>query len=421
MSVGDLPFLAALVALAGLIHLLPWLRLRQGVLAAGSAVFLYSNFAVIDDAIIAMTSFAMMVVFVASGFLAAKIVARLPPAMRRWGIGGYVGALMLWFCIMKHYQFLGVALPLDRLGYWPIIGLSYMIFRQIHFLVDSAEGEITDATAWDYLNWQFNFLTLCAGPIQRFQDFRESWRVLTPVYQGTRDIGTAYCRLLLGALKVGALGEWVLAATLKAGDHQRYLVHAHDWLAFAVIFYGFPLYVFLNFSGYCDIVIAGAGLLGMRLPENFNQPYVSRNMIDFWTRWHMSLGLWIRDYLFTPLLKTGLERWPSHAGLINNVTYFISLFLVGVWHGSTVNFAIFGLLNGAGVATAKAWETHLIARLGRKGFRAYLERKGLRVAMVALTLHFVCFALLFFPPDLNGRLTFLRHLFDLHPPAAQEQ
>ena len=168
----------------------------------------------------------------------------------------------------------------------------------------------------------------------------------------------------------------------------------------AVICYIFPLHIYFNFSGYCDIVIGAAALLGIRLPENFSYPFFSRNMIEYWTRWHMTLGFWIRDYLFSPLYKSLVEQWPQSFRSLAVLSYFIAFFLNGLWHGSSWNFVVFGLINGVGVSAAKLWETVLISRIGRSGLRTYLQRPWIRRAAIFATFHYVCFATYFFNTDL---------------------
>ena len=91
----------------------------------------------------------------------------------------------------------------------------------------------------------------------------------------------------------------------------------------------------------------------MKLPENFNQPYLARNVLDFWTRFHRTLGFWIRDYLFLPLYKSVAERWPKRADSLAFLCYFVAFFVAGVWHGPTANFAVFGLLQAVGASAAK--------------------------------------------------------------------
>jgi alginate O-acetyltransferase complex protein AlgI len=146
----------------------------------------------------------------------------------------------------------------------------------------------------------------------------------------------------------------------------------------------------------------------MKLPENFDQPYLARNVIDYWTRFHRTLGFWIRDYVFLPLYKGVAERWPDQAESLAFLCYFVAFFLIGIWHGPTWNFVVFGLLQSIGVSAAKLWERHLLKQRGRTGLKEYLQSRRIRTAAIAGTLHFEFFSLLFFPVDLPTALKMLR-------------
>jgi alginate O-acetyltransferase complex protein AlgI len=315
------------------------------------------------------------------------------------------------FLILKKYQFLGPILPHRILTLnVVIVGLSYMLFRQIHFVVDMAQGQIEQVSLWDYLNYQFNLFGLLAGPIQRYQDFRESWVALHPLADDWSKQLRITARLFTGVVKLALIAPFFLHWAESAYVRQLHVWKPEDVARFAKLFYAYPAYIFFNFSGYCDVVIAGAALVGIRLPENFNHPYFARNMIDYWTRWHMSLTNWIRDYLFTPLYKYGAEKWPTRSKALTYACYFITLTLVGVWHGSTWNFVIFGLLNGVGVMVTKMWEQNIIRRRGRAGLREYLKSPSIHAIAWVMTMNFVCLTLLFFP---TGRARFLyRFVFE---------
>jgi len=175
-----------------------------------------------------------------------------------------------------------------------------------------------------------------------------------------------------------------------------------------LLVYAYAFRIYFDFAGYSDIAIGLGILFGINLPENFDRPYLARNMIEFWTRQHITLGLWIRDYLFIPLYRFFATRWPRSAGRAVYLCYFVAFFLAGIWHGATTNFVVFGLLHGLGVSVAKMWETRLVKRRGRAGYKKYLQDPRTRVVSIALTLHFVAFAFLFFTPDLGKTLSELR-------------
>ena len=147
-----------------------------------------------------------------------------------------------------------------------------------------------------------------------------------------------------------------------------------------IFFYSYAIFMYFNFSGYCDIVIAAAKLIGLTLPENFNRPYVARNVIDYWNRWHISLTHWIRDYVFMSSYKVVVKRSPARAKQLGYGLLFLSLFLAGVWHGSTAGFAVFGAIHGIGAATNQFYADTLRSWLGREGFNKYLRNRFYRVA-----------------------------------------
>jgi D-alanyl-lipoteichoic acid acyltransferase DltB (MBOAT superfamily) len=126
----------------------------------------------------------------------------------------------------------------------------------------------------------------------------------------------------------------------------------------------------------------------------------------------MTLSFWIRDYVFTPLYKAIAERWPRAATTAVYPCYFVAFFLAGVWHGSTFNWVIFGMLHGAGVSAAKLWETFLTRRWGRKGFKEYLQNRAIRIAAIAATLNFICFTFVFFTPDMQRKWTIAKAIWN---------
>jgi D-alanyl-lipoteichoic acid acyltransferase DltB (MBOAT superfamily) len=331
-----------------------------------------------------------LVAFVLTGYVAALILARKPSTTL---LAGYIIALTVAFVVLKRYSFLQLVGgdTLLSLGI-DLIGLSFIFFRQIHYVVDVKQGEIKETPLLGYLAYQLNPFTLLAGPIQRYQRFHEDWQTLTPKHPDDHALRMTFLRILLGVIKVAFIADFCLALATSPPEWAGSLGGR------LILFYFFPLYVYFNFAGYCDIVIGAASLVGVRVPENFDKPYLARNMIDFWTRWHRTLSFWIRDYLFTPLYMAIARRQPGWAPSLAFVCYFIALFLAGVWHGATWNFVVFGVLNGLGVSAAKVWENAIIARSGRKGLRAYLANKPIRWIACIATIHFVCLTQVFLRP-----------------------
>jgi D-alanyl-lipoteichoic acid acyltransferase DltB (MBOAT superfamily) len=281
-----------------------------------------------------------------------------------------------------------------------------MLFRQIHFVVDCAQSQAEKISLWTYINYQINFLTLVAGPIQRYQEFAAYWANPTPILHTNHDILKAYLRIFIGVICVAGISSTLfefhagLQDKLEAvGKSNSVNPSLQTTLAIVLYVYVYPLYLYFNFAGYCDIVIGGAALIGLRLPENFTQVHLSRNILDFWTRWHQSLGLWVRDYLFTPMYM-GLVRWNAKAaGSLAFICYFLAFVIMGVWHGTGTGFFIFGLMHGLGGSLTKLWETYLLKRRGRKWLKEYLSINWVRRVAIFLTLNYFAVSLLFFSSD----------------------
>jgi D-alanyl-lipoteichoic acid acyltransferase DltB (MBOAT superfamily) len=402
LSVCSLEFLVALILLSSILFRLPGARPRQAVLATCSAGFLYSQ-------IPNLTSWIVVAVFLLSGYGCARLLRRRPS---RALFTAYLVVLITAFAFLKKYDFLSLVLPQHIFAHpVGIVGLSYMLFRQIHFIIDAMQEQIEHFSLWTYLNYQLNPFTLLAGPIQRYQPFRESWAGLTPVLGDRHEILSAYLRVLIGMIKVAGVSFvfQTVHGSLVAQFEGAGSAAGSGWAAlvkFVLMMYCYLFYMYFNFSGYCDIVIAGASLVGIRLPENFNWPFLSRNLLEYWSRWHITLGLWIRDYLFTPIYKAGVQRWPRRASMVAVAGYFVAFSVAGVWHGSTWNFFVYGLLHGAGVSAAKLWENAIVRRSGRPGLRRYLQSSFIRWAAIVGTFHYACFTLFFFAFDLDrgGRI-----------------
>lgn len=418
MSVTSVEFVALVLLLGALLFYVPGRLARQTLLFATNLGVLY--WASVSDGVApsAWTALAATA-FLLSGYGVARLLQRSPHAAI---LPTYLLLLISAFVFLKKYSILELVLPPGLLQHpVSIVGLSYMLFRQIHFLVDAAQSQIDRPRLWTYLNYQIGFTTLLAGPIQRYQDFARDWDRSAPLDLEALERLALYQRIFIGIIKVvvfaaactslydasyAALRD-ALGPVGDAAAPSRLFVSRH----FLMMFYAYPAFVYFNFSGYCDIVIGAAGLLGMRLPENFDRPYVSRNMIEFWTRQHMTLSFWIRDYLFTPMYKAIVSRQPGMAQAAAFACYFVAFLLAGIWHGSTMNFVVFGLLHGIGVSAVKLWETVLVKRVGRQGLKRYLQVGWIRIVATVATLHFVSFAFMFFTPDLDRKLGVLRGVF----------
>jgi D-alanyl-lipoteichoic acid acyltransferase DltB (MBOAT superfamily) len=267
------------------------------------------------------------------------------------------------------------------------IGISYLSFRLVH-LVQEVRNEVVEMpTFWEYMAFAFFIPTLSIGPISPYSRFiasvHEPDRKRTP-------LGRSVLRIIVGFTKYMFLGtlvnQFTYAGLLRDG-------HPHAMIDLLIAIPAYAVYLYCNFSGFCDMVIGVSGWLNIEVAENFDRPFLARNIQEFWNRWHMTLSNWIRDMIFTPLLL--VRQWdPKITDHAIAVAIFISFLLAGVWHGKGVNFAIFGALQGLGLVTVHYYTIWLKKRLGREGFAAY--RKNRMIAVAGRVTNFVYFSLTLF-------------------------
>jgi len=166
-------------------------------------------------------------------------------------------------------------------------------------------------------------------------------------------------------------------------------------LPVAMVFY--YLYLYCNFSGFCDMAIGAAALIGIPVAENFDSPLLARNMRDFWNRWHITLSQYMRDVVFAPLSKTLVRAFgPARANHAIALTIIVVFLLIGIWHGVGWNYAAFGLAQALGVVTVHYYTLFLKRQLGRDGFKAYHENPWIHAAAVTLTFAYCAASLLLF-------------------------
>jgi D-alanyl-lipoteichoic acid acyltransferase DltB (MBOAT superfamily) len=380
-----LQFLAYACGAAILFNLSRKLAWRQGVLLLVSVGFL--TFFSSD-----IRAFVPLVAFILLGFVGLRLM-QAGATFLFWPL---VIAALGTFVWLKEYGFVPASLFLQ----YPYVtlGLSYILFRVLHLIIDSRSQYSAlprRIGIVSYLNYTLNFTTLVAGPIQRYKEFASMQLAEVPLELGLVTGGEAFERIIRGFFKVNVLS---LFLSMAQGTALNSLYAAHSFwprvYAGVAVAGVYPFYLYCNFSGYIDIVIGIARFLRLRLPENFNRPFASENYIEFWSRWHITLSTWISIYVYTPLMVRFIKRWPAPGAdsFLAAIAYFVTFFLVGVWHGQTFMFLLFGFLLGLGMSVTKIYQALMTRmdrdayhKLGRNGFYNALAR-GLTFTWSAFTL-----------------------------------
>lgn len=276
------------------------------------------------------------------------------------------------------------------------LAISFFTFEFVHVLVDVYLGKIVRLPLLEFAVFSMFFPTLVAGPIKRFQSFAPQVRAITvpPAPSFMLDI----YRIVMGLAKKTIIADSMtvfIQPILAPSDAFGRLDYWAAFLAYAAKIY-------FDFSGYSDIAIGISGLLGLRIPENFEIPYWAPNIAQFWRRWHISLSSWIRDYIFIPL---GGSRGSPFVTIVN---LLIAMALAGLWHGAAWTFAVWGLWHGAGLAVCRIWQLGVVPRV------AFLSKGGafIHAASIALTFGFVGTGwLLFAAPSFANAYHAFVHLF----------
>lgn len=395
MEICSIAYLLAVCGIVIVFQLLPFAGWRRIFFGLSNALFVASF---VPNA----QSWIWFAIFV-GGTYAALLLVRARPGRRVVWVSILI--FIPLFTFIKRYSFIPSIVPIEF--FWAswsaplvVVGISYMLFKFIHMLVDESQRQLAAFTFFSYLNYQLAFFTLVAGPIQRYNDFKRSWDEMDFEPLEAKEGWLAWNRILTGLIKMHliapVIGDICDQARMTALLHRA----NHEW-ATMVLFYAFPVYLYFNFSGYTDAAIGSARLLGFKLPENFNRPYLARSVLDFWNRWHMSLSQWIRDYVFMTSYKAAATNFPHWSRGWSYGLLFVALLITGIWHGTTAGFWVFGILNGVGVAANRAYADVLKSFLGRAGVERYLRNRLIESLAIVATFHYVCFCHLAFASNVG--------------------
>jgi len=271
------------------------------------------------------------------------------------------------------------------------LGYSYMAFRLLHVLRDKQNGRLPkDASLAEFASYVVFFPAFTAGPIDRVQNFLKKLREnlqLTP----SRFI-PGMERLSMGVFKKFVVADSLALIALSSQNAGQIQSGLWGW----VIVYAYAFRILLDFSGYTDIAIGIGIFAGIQLPENFNHPYLKNNLTEFWNNWHMTLTQWFRAYFFNPLtrsLRSAKVNIPLPAIII--LGQFSTMVLIGLWHGISWNFVVWGIWHGAGLFLHNRWSAWVKnSSLQKQPF--YTDGKIIRAAGILLTFHYAALGWIWF-------------------------
>ena len=347
--------------------------------------------------------FLLLVFAATSDFLIAQAIARSKGrTARRWLVALSVAVNLGMLGYFKYTNFLvDIANQLFGQGFLQFqniflpVGISFFVFQSMSYTIDVYRGQLQPLRNWlDYLFYLSFFPQLVAGPIVRARDFIPQIR--REPFVSREMFGTGVFLILTGLFKKAIISDYISLNFVDRVFDEPLLYTGFECLAGI---YGYALQIYCDFSGYSDMAIGIALLLGFHFPKNFDAPYKSATITEFWRRWHISLSSWLRDYLYISLGGNRKGRLRTYGNLL------LTMLLGGLWHGAAVRFILWGGLHGVALALHKLW----LARVPGAKVRGCEMHWWSRAAGIFLTFNLVSLGWLMFRAESMQTVSLMLH------------
>lgn len=266
------------------------------------------------------------------------------------------------------------------------IGLSYLSFKVIQIIIEIYDGKITKIKVIDFINFILFFPTLSSGPIDRWKRFEENLNTKAEKDEYINEY------LLVGLKKIfiAIIYKFIIAYLIDTYwlltiPKEISILNSINYM------YSYTMYLFFDFAGYSLFAIGTSYIFGIKTPENFNKPFLSKDMKEFWTRWHISLSQWFGDYIFSRFVLNSMrkKRFKNRV-TASHVAQIITMFVMGLWHGLTVYYIIYGIYQGVALVLTDIYQ--------RKSsfYKKNKKKKWFNYIQIVITFHIVCFGMLIF-------------------------
>lgn len=265
------------------------------------------------------------------------------------------------------------------------LGVSYMTFKVLQIIFETYDGIIKEPIGLiDYLQFLLFFPTISSGPIDRSRRFMEDIHQTIPREEYVELLGTGLFRLLLGLVyKVVLSGLLYLA--MNHIPHKGLLFTTVSYM------YLYTFYLFFDFAGYSLMAVGVSNIMGIQTPMNFNKPFLSIDIKDFWNRWHISLSTWLRDFIFSRIvMKSMRHKWFKTRLTTAMVAYMLNMIFMGFWHGLSWSYIIYGVYHGVLMAGFEWYQKK------SKFYKKYKQKTAYKVVSWFVTMHLVMIGLLIF-------------------------
>ncbi|PDZ12813.1 D-alanyl-lipoteichoic acid biosynthesis protein DltB [Bacillus pseudomycoides] len=273
-------------------------------------------------------------------------------------------------------------------------GMSYVTFRAVQMVFEIRDGLIKEFSFFNFWEFVLFFPAISTGPIDRYRRFQKDIQKPPSAEEYQKLLYTGINRIFQGFLY-----KFIIAYLLQKHFVDAVFANQDTIFSNAIYMYSYSLYLFFDFAGYSAFVIGVSYMMGIKTPENFNKPFISRNIKDFWNRWHMTLSFWFRDFIYMRFVFFATKKkLLKNRYTISYIGAFLNFFIMGVWHilGEHVyQYIIYGLYHTVLFISFDIFERN------NKKHKFWPNNKFMHVLAVVITFHFVCFGFLIFSGHLN--------------------
>lgn len=293
----------------------------------------------------------------------------------------YFGALL---CVLSPLAISKIAglFSANILGF---LGISYITFKVVQIIIESYDGIIKKISALEFLNFILFFPTFSSGPIDRSRRFEADCNAVPKRGEYLELVGTGILKLFIGAVYkfvFSVIAYTILQNNLSSNYQIPYLI------GYA---YCYGIYMFFDFAGYSLMAVGVSYILGIKTPDNFKAPFISKDISDFWNRWHISLSHWFRDFIFSRLIMLNLrKKWIKNRLNGAVLGLIINMSIMGIWHGLTSYYIIYGVYHGILLAANEIYQKK------SEFYRKNKQKKWYKCLSWMLTINFVMFGFLIF-------------------------
>ncbi|HDR8179762.1 D-alanyl-lipoteichoic acid biosynthesis protein DltB [Bacillus mobilis] len=274
-------------------------------------------------------------------------------------------------------------------------GISYVTFRAVQMVFEIRDGLIKECSFFNFWEFILFFPAISTGPIDRYRRFQKDIQKPPSAeeYQNLLYMG-------INRIFQGFLYKFILAYLIKENIMDATIAHQNTILSNMIYMYSYSLYLFFDFAGYSSFVIGVSYMMGIKTPENFNKPFISRNIKDFWNRWHMSLSFWLRDFIYMRFVFFATKKkLIKNRYMISYIGVFLNFFVMGIWHITGHHIAQYMIYALYHIALFILFD---IFERKNKKYKFWPNNTFMHVLAIVITFHFVCFGFLIFSGHLNN-------------------